>query len=112
MGRGAAHLAKRCASWKTPWAATSVFDGHGFSFPRWSSGSLWHGKRRKDVNAVFAKSDVYRAATGFNQLLFTALMGHHNNDVVALTNGPYKPAFGSFFFGKTSWPASFNPPGA
>jgi hypothetical protein len=37
-----------------------VFDGHGFSGPRWSSGSLWHGKRREDVNGVMAKSEVDR----------------------------------------------------
>jgi hypothetical protein len=50
---------------------------HEFSCPRCSSSSSANGKRRRDLNAVFAKSHVYRMAIGLNELLVTAFLGLH-----------------------------------
>jgi hypothetical protein len=58
--------------------------------PRSSSSSAGNGKRRWDLNAVFAKPEVYRMATGLNQLLVPASRAFIN-DNVALTTRSYTP---------------------
>jgi hypothetical protein len=73
MGRGTAHLAKRCASW----AAASVFPCHSIICPRCSYSSSGNVKRRWDLKAVFANSEVYRVAIALYQLLVTAFLDLH-----------------------------------
>jgi hypothetical protein len=54
------------------------------------AGSSGNGKRCKDLDGVFANSDVYRVAMGLNWLLVTAFWAFINGNAANKT-GSYTP---------------------